>query len=409
MKTVFQTGILWLACIVLLGGTQWAAGQDWPQWLGPNRDGKVAGFTAPQTWPDTLTQKWKVTVGNGCATPALVGDKLYVFTREGDNEILRCLNAATGEEVWKEGYQVEAISGPDARQFSGPRSSPAVANGKIVTFGVTGILSCFNVTDHKLLWRKNDFSGTPRFHTSASPFILDGLCIAYVGGSNNGALVAYDLTSGEQKWSWDQDGPAYASPVAATVDGVKTIIALSDSHVIAVNASDGKLLWEVPFEVQRMAYNAATPIVDGQRVIYASQGGGTVAVKLSKDGDGLKAQPLWTNPDNAVQFNTPVLKNGLVFSISADNKFVCINAENGQTAWTNPAGGQRGFGSIVDAGAVLIGLTNGSKLSVFEANAEAYREVASYKVSDGQTTAYPVVSGNRIFVKDEDSVILWTL
>src|SRR5450755_2173993 len=115
--------------------------QDWPQWRGANRDAKATGFTEPKTWPKELTQKWKVTVGDGVATPALVGDKLYVFAREGGNEFIRCLNASDGQEIWKDKYETAGVGGI-ASGFSGPRSSPVVVDGKVVTFGVHGILSC---------------------------------------------------------------------------------------------------------------------------------------------------------------------------------------------------------------------------------------------------------------------------
>src|SRR5262249_14370752 len=129
---VIVVGVLLLA----VGGI---CAQDWPQWRGPNRDAKATGFKAPENWPKELTQKWKVKVGSGVATPALVGDKLYVFSRDGENEVLRCLDAGNGNELWQEKYaekfQAKADSG-----FPGPRASPAVANGKVVTLGVNGIL-----------------------------------------------------------------------------------------------------------------------------------------------------------------------------------------------------------------------------------------------------------------------------
>src|ERR1039457_7253741 len=117
-----------------------ALAQDWPQWRGANRDAKASGFTAPKTWPKELTQKWKVSVGLGDATPALVGNNLYVFPRRGDDEVIRCLDAGNGKELWQEKYAPKAVSGP-AAQHSGPRSSPSVADGKVVTLGVGGVLS----------------------------------------------------------------------------------------------------------------------------------------------------------------------------------------------------------------------------------------------------------------------------
>ena len=410
MTRSIKKTLLFVGCLLVLVSLNGAMAQDWPQWQGANRDCKVTGFTPPQTWPQALTRQWKVPVGQGCSTPALVADKLYVFSRVGENEVLQCLNTATGITMWQEDYAVPAFKGADSGGFMGPRSSPAVAQGKIVTFGVTGILSCFNQADHKLIWRKDEFPGKwPRFHTSASPLIADGLCIAYVGGPDEGALIAYDLASGNQKWAWEQDGPAYASPRMATIDGVKTVVTLTHKKVVAINATSGALLWEAAYEVPRRAYNAATPIIKGQTLIYAGQGRGTTAVKFSRDGAKFTAEPLWSNPDNSVQYNTPVLKNGHVFSVSSKNDMVCINAQDGKTAWTNATDGERGYGSLIDAGPVLIAMNSKSTLTVFEPSAQAYKQLASYTLSESQTHSVPVISGNRIFVKDADSVILWTL
>src|SRR5271165_2535927 len=158
--------------LVLLAGS--ARAQDWPQWRGANRDAKVTGFTPPKTWPQLLSQKWKVSVGQADATPALVGDKVYVFARQDTDEFILCLNAADGKEVWHNNYTVQAPPSPSGGQHPGPRSSPAVADGKVVTLGVRGTLSCLDAASGKLLWRKDDIQGTPQFFTGMSPILVDG-------------------------------------------------------------------------------------------------------------------------------------------------------------------------------------------------------------------------------------------
>src|SRR5262249_33799920 len=206
-----------------------------------------------KVWRKQLTGKWKVTVGNGDATPALVADKLYVFTREGENEVIRCLDAGTGKELWKDEYPAKPATSPAGGPHAGPRCSPIVAEGKVVTLGVRGTLSCFDATTGAKIWRKDDFNGeSPRFFTSSSPIVVDGVCIAQLGGPKTGGIVAYDLASGEPKWKWTGDGPAYASPELLNVGGTKLIVALTDSNVVAVTASDGKLVWEAPFRAERM-------------------------------------------------------------------------------------------------------------------------------------------------------------
>jgi outer membrane protein assembly factor BamB len=442
MKNANWTAGVIVGCVLLLSA-RGARAQDWPQWRGPNRDGKAAEFNAPKTWPKDLTQKWKVTVGNGDATPALVGDKLYVFSRQGDDEVIRCLDAASGKEIWQDKYAAQPATGPAGGPHAGPRCSPTVADSKVITLGVRGTLSCLDAASGKVLWRKDDFKGFwPMFFASSSPIVADGVCVAQLGGKENGrgqkedgVIAAYDLASGSEKWKWTGDIPAYASPVLMSVGDTKLIVAETEHKVVALNAADGKLAWEAPFPTQRMEYNAATPIVDGQTIIYAGVGRGTKAVKIDKEGEAFAAKELWSTKDNTVKFNTPVLKNGLLFGVSQRSEIFCINAQSGKTAWTAPAGGAGaqpaaggpapgggrggrrgmgggrdvGYGSIVDAGSVLLALTPKSELIAFEPSDKKYTELARCKVATTPTYAYPVVSGNRIFVKDSDSLILWTI
>ena len=393
---------------VLAVSASCAFAQDWPQWRGANRDGKATGFTSPKTWPKELTQKWKVTVGLGDATPALVGNKLYVFARQDTDEFIRCLDAANGKELWSEKYDAPQVSGP-ASQHGGPRSSPAVADGKVVSLGVSGILSCVDAAQGKLLWRKDDFSGAwPRFCTACSPIVTDGLCIAQLGSESNGGIVAYDVTTGDQKWKWTGDGTAYASPVIMTVSGTRMVVTLTAKKIVGLGVADGKLLWEAPFPAQGRAYNAATPIVDGQTVIFAGAGRGTKAVKIEKAADGFAAKELWSNPDNAVQFDSPVLKGGQIYGLSQNGVIFCLDAQNGKTLWTTELGG-RGFGSIVDAGSVLLALTPKGELTVFEPSDKEYKKLTSYKVADSETYGYPVAAGKGLFVKDKDAVSFWSV
>jgi len=391
---------------------------DWPQWRGLNRDAKATGFDAPKTWPKELAQKWKVTVGLGDATPALVGDKLYVFARQEGDEVIRCLDATSGKALWQEKYEAQGATGP-ASGHSGPRSSPAVAEAKVVTLGVRGTLTCLEAATGKKLWRKEGApSDWPQFFTSSSPLIVDGLCIAQLGGPSSGAIVGYDLATGNEKWKWNGDGTAYSSPVLLTVSGVKAIVAETDKNIVAIGVADGKTLWQTPYAGRGMGgYNAATPIVDGQTLFYCGSGRGTKSVKFEKRGDAFAANELWTNVEKSVQFNTPVLKNGLLYGLTQGNELFCINAQNGQTAWSAPAAGagaeggrgRGGFGSIVDAGSVLLALTPASEMVVFQPSDKAYTELARIKVADTPTHAYPIIAGNRLFIKDKESLTLWTI
>ena len=381
MKNAHLSKIVFITFVVLLCSS-FVFAQDWPQWRGENRDGKVSGFTAPQEWPKELTQKWRTTVGLGDSTPALVGDKLYVFARQGDEEVTLCLDAASGKELWRDKYKAQAVTGPPSRH-PGPRSSPAVADGKVATIGVGGVLSCVDAATGKLGWRKDPFPKiVPQFFTAMSPIIVDGMVIAHLGGKGNGAVISYDLNTGDEKWRWTDEGPEYASPALLTVEGTKQIVTLTEKSVVGIGLADGKLLWQLPFVPERRAYNAATPIVDGQTVIFTGAARGIKAVKIEKQAEGFVAKELWSNPEIAPQFNTPVLKDGLLFGLSNRGNLFCVNSQTGQTAWIDPTSRDRGgFTSIVDTGSVVMALPSNSELIVLKPNDKEYTELISKGLS----------------------------
>jgi outer membrane protein assembly factor BamB len=393
--------------LVLLLGAGGAGAQDWPQWRGPNRDNKVKGFTEPKTWPKELTRKWKVSVGLGDASPVLVGDKLYAFTRQGGDEVILCLDAGSGKELWKDKYPAVAVTRP-ADRHPGPRSTPAVADGKVCTLGVGGVLSCLDAGSGQVVWRK-DTKGRPQFFTSASPIIVDGKCVASLGGDRGGDIAAYDLAGGEEKWRRSDDGVAYGSPVLMTVGGTPIIVAPTKRSLVGINPADGKLLWQAAFLSR---YNSATPVISGDEVIYSAADGGTAAYKVEKKADGFTAEPLWKKKSAAGVYNTPVLKDGLLFGLEGGNRspayFFCMDAKDGEVRWKDTT--RRGeCGEILDAGPVLLALTSDSQLVVIKPDGKEYKELARYKVADTETWAYPVIAGNRVFVKDRDALTLWTI
>jgi outer membrane protein assembly factor BamB len=390
---------------VLALGASKVCAQDWPQWRGPDRDNKVTGFIAPKSWPKALSQKWKTKVGTGESSPVLVGDKIFVIGRQGGDEVIRCLDATNGNEVWQDKYATQPATGPAAKH-AGPRSTPAVAAGKVCTLGVRGVLSCLDASSGKVVWRK-DSKSWPKFFTSSSPLIVDGMCVAYLGGEGKGELVAYDLASGEQKWLWPSQGTPYGSPVLMTVAGTKTIVTPTSSVIVGIGLADGKLLWKVPFA---SGYNdtTGTPNISGSTVYFSGQESGAVAVKIEKEGDKFTATEIWKKSQTTHRYNTPVLREGLLFGMNPKKNFFCMDAKTGDVLWTDSA--KRGeCGTILNAGAVLMALTSDRELIAIEPSNKEYKELAKYIVADTPTWAYPIIAGNRVFVKDQDSVALWTM
>ncbi|MHC4106007.1 MAG: outer membrane protein assembly factor BamB family protein, partial [Planctomycetota bacterium] len=219
--------------------------------------------------------------------------------------------------------------------------------------------------------------------------------------------IAYDLATGNEKWRWADEGPDYGSPALLTVARTKQIVTPTEKSIVGIAVTDGKLLWQLPSIPPRRAYNAATPIVDGQTVIYAAKGRGTKAIKIGKQGNAFVTKELWSNAELGTQYNTPVLKNGLLFGLSDGGNLFCINAENGQTTWTDETQYDRGgFTAIVDAGSCLMALPSSSELIVYKPSKNRYQELTKIKVADTPTYAHPVIAGKRIFIKDQESVAL---
>jgi outer membrane protein assembly factor BamB len=382
--------------------------QDWPQFRGKGRDSKVTGFKAPSVWPAELKLEWKVTVGFGDASPVMTGNKIFLNTRQGDEEVILCLDAATGKELWHNHYPSLAVTGPSG-SHPGPRSTPAVANDKIITFGASAILSCLDVNSGKVLWRReNPTNAVPQFYTGMSPLVIDNLCIAHVGTKENGEVLALDLNTGNEKWKWAGDGPAYASPSIMTIDGKKHIIVQTEKNLMALNLNDGKLLWQVASPVQQRFYNCVSPYIDGQIIYYTGQGTGMKAIKVEKSGNGYSTKELWSNTGVGAKWNTPVLKDGFLYGFTDQKRIYCINATTGQTAWIDDSV-NGDFATIVDCESVLIGLPSTSNLIVFKPQSASYSEIAKYKVSETPIYSFPIVAGNRIYIKDAESLMLYRI
>jgi outer membrane protein assembly factor BamB len=393
--------------VVMLGQ---GAGPDWPQFRGPNRDGAVASFVEPKTWPDRLAQRWKVEVGEGHATPVLVGDRIYTFTRQGANEVMQALDAATGKVVWQTRYAAPVTVNPAAQAHGpGPKATPTFATGRLYTLGMGGIVTAFDAASGKQLWQKPAGKVLPLYGTSASPLVDRGLVIVNVGGHDQGALTAFDANTGDVKWSWTGDGPSYASPLAADVDGVRQIITLSQDNIIGVSAADGRLLWRRPFKTE-YTQNIINPLLAGNMLIIAGYQNPTAAIRLVRKGDQWTTENVWENSGVSLYMSNGVLVGDTLFGLSHRNRgqYFLLDTKTGKTIWTGMPRATENA-AIVRAGNVVFSLEDDAELVVGRVNAGAFQELKRYTVANGATWAQPVLSGNRIFVKDVSTLALWTL
>lgn len=386
-----------------------ARAADWNQWRGPHRDGIVAGFKAPATWTtNSLAKQWTVTVGEGHASPVIVGDRVYVFAREGENEILRCLAAADGKVVWQQSYPVPYDMNPAARGHGkGPKATPTVAGGRVFTLGINGHVSALDAKAGTVLWRK-DFAGefktpSPAFGAAASPLVDGNNVIIHVGGDASGALTAFDVATGKVNWKWDGDGPAYTSPIIATFGGRRQLITQSQKHCLAVSPADGKLLWKIPFATP-YDQNSVTPLVVGDLVIFGGVQKPTFAVKVS----GQDAAQAWETREITLYMSSPVLHGTTLFGMSDKQRgsLFALNALTGEVLWKSD--GRLGENaSLTDIGSALLVVTDKGDLTVQEKTGGALKEVIKYKVADSPVWAAPAVAADLILIKDKTALTLF--
>jgi outer membrane protein assembly factor BamB len=384
---------------------------DWPQWRGPNRDAKVMDVSLPSAWPKVLKEQWKVPVGIGHASPVLANGKIYVFARQGEEEVLVSLDAASGKELWRSSQPIAYEMHPAARAHGkGPKSTPVVSNGSVCTFGISGVVSCHDAKTGKVKWRR-EFSKlypatSPLYGTAMSPVVEKGMLIAHVGGQNKGALTAFDLETGDVKWSNDLDGPAYASPIIGTYAGVRQIVTFVQKDLVGVDASTGKLLWKIPAKSE-YDDNSVTVVPYKDTLIVARQGQGLAAFRVAKEGEGFSAQEVWSNKEHELYFNTPAVEGNQIIGLSIRQKgqFFVVDADTGKTVWQSPGRMGENASILNLGGKVFLLLTNEAKMIMQPVSAKSYAPVAEYTVATTPTWAHPLVFGDRVLVKDETSLI----
>ena len=402
------------AAIILfaVAAAQAVSAQDWPQWRGPNRDGVVGSFTEPKAWPEQLKLKWKVKVGIGHSSPVVSGRRIYLHSREGENEVVQAIDPATGERLWQDSYPVAyTVQRAAAAHGKGPKATPVVAHGRLYTFGISGVLSCYDIRSGKLRWRKETSSqfnnDLPDYGVASSPVVDRGLLIINAGGGS-GALMAYNAETGEQKWSLKADSASYASPIVADLGGARQVITVSQQSIIGVAADSGVLLWRIPYPATGPV-TIPTPVLYQQTVICSGFDRGTKAFTVTKRGNEWATEEAWYNSDVSVWMNTPVLSGDFLFGLSQKKRgqFFGLDARTGKVLWTSD--GQAGDYAVLlkSAHKLFIQTTDGS-LTVAKITDKGYEPIKSYQVADSATWAHPAIIKNQVLIKDVEHLALWS-
>jgi outer membrane protein assembly factor BamB len=399
-----------LAYVALLVIAAGAAGQDaprdYPQWRGRSSDGSASAFTAPSTWPDTLTRRWRIEVGEGYATPLVVGDTVYAFTRRDGSEVMTAVDAATGAERWRSAYPAPYTpSSPTVAHGSGPKATPLFHEGKLFTVGISGVVSAFDAKSGKRLWQTAPSSETPFYSAAASPVGAPGVVIGHPG--NYGPLTAFDSDTGAVKWTAGAGG-FFMSPLIATLAGTPQVVSVTQEGVIGVSLGDGAVLWNFPWSGGGMG--GTMPIVYGDTIIVSASRNGVTAFKPIRRDAAWTVEPVWQTADVSMYLSNPVVVGDALYGLSqrSSGEYFALDAPTGKVLWLGPPR-QAANTAVVKAGDLLFLLNDDGGLIVARASRAAFEPLKRYTVADGATWAQPAISGERIFVKDVTSLTLWTV
>ncbi len=384
--------------------------QDWPQWRGPARDGLIRAFKEPASWPMTLTKRWNVEVGTGYATPLVVGDRLYVFSRQGDDEVMTAFDAASAKVLWRTSYPAPFKMNPaTAPHGPGPKSTPTFAGNRLFTLGISGIVTAFDVASGKQIWQRPADPVEPLYHTAMSPLVVGNQMILHVGGHDKGELTSFDVATGKVRWTWNGDGPAYGSPLLFDLGGTPQVVTFTQKSFVGVSLEDGKLLWRRPFTTPSNT-TSQTPLLYKDMVIQMGRNNGVVAFRVAPGGTEWTTTDVWRTEEVSAHMSDAVAIDNVLFGLSHLNsgQYFALDLDSGKVLWKSEPR-QAAHAAITRAGNTIFSLEDDSELVVINLNREKFDPVARYKVAASDTWSQPVISGNRIFVKDVSSLTLWTI
>jgi len=387
---------------------------DWPQWRGPERNGRFTAFKVPAKWPGALKKRWSLQLGEGHSSPILVGDRAYALVRSGDQEWMHCLDARNGKTVWVDKIVApfDSVIFPAMRLGKAPRSTPIWYGGKLAVIGVNGVMTGYDAATGKILWR-NDYAKRykipfPICGASLSPLIDGRKLYVHVGHEAEGSFLAIDKDSGRDIWASRFEGPAYTSPLLVTLGGVRQILTASHNMWVGLDPADGRMLWSMGNRQNMFNHNSITPAVSGEVVVCGANQRPTFAMKLVNKGGKLAPEKIWETRDVTMSTSSPIIDGKRLIAVNEKRRgqIACMDMDSGRVLWECP--GNKGENvTLYDIGGSILAFDAGGSMFVYRKTAAGLEESARYAVADSSVWASPAISGNRILVKGARELTLW--
>jgi outer membrane protein assembly factor BamB len=397
------------AFLILAGGSVARAG-DWPQWLGPNRDGASPEKVTPWKTPPKVL--WRQAVAEGHSSPVVAGGQVFLHTRGNgnDEEALAAFDTQTGKLLWRASYprgEFTSVFG------SGPRATPAVSGSHIFTVGVTGVLTCFEVETGKQFWQvdtlKKFEAPNLQFGVSCSPLVEGDKVLLNVGGKG-ASVVAFNKQNGEVAWKALDDRASYSSPIAIGKGSERQLIFLTADGLVSLRPDDGKLFWRFPLK-DALSESSTTPVRAGDLLIGSSVTAGSVALRVAAKDSSPDVSQVWKNPALTCYFSTPVpvgkehvyMVNGSIIP-PPQASLRCVETATGKVLWHKPRVGKYHASLLRTGDDKLLMLDDAGNLVLLDPNPKEYRELARAKVC-GETWAHPALSDGKLYIRDAKELI----
>jgi outer membrane protein assembly factor BamB len=380
---------------------------DWPQFLGPDRNGTYAGPPLLETWGSSGPKvAWRKQVGQGFAGPAVIGARVLLFHRVGNEEVLESLDARTGNSTWR--YAYPTTYRDDFGFDEGPRAVPVVADGIVYTFGAQGQLHAVDLAKGTRVWSEDTMKrfNVPKafFGAGGSPLVEGGRVIANIGGDKAG-VVAFDAKTGKVVWTATEDDASYSSGVAATIGGRRLAVFLTRDNLLGLDPTNGAIQFQRRWRARIAAsVNAATPLIVGDLIfVSAEYGPGAGVVRV----EGSKLVDLWNSDDVlSNHYATSVYHQGYLYGYHGRQEFGpsfrAVDMKTGMVKWSQD---QFRAGSVLLAGDRLLILREGGEFIVAPASPQGFKPIARAQILPGVLRPYPAIADGFLYVRNENTLV----
>ncbi len=398
-----------LCGIALLIGAAHAQASDWPQFLGPTRNGIYPGTNLAATWPkDGPPVVWQKAVGQGYSGPVVAHGKLILFHRRGGEEIVEALDARDGKPLWTFPYPTSHVDQYPSGD-TGPRGTPVVEGGRVFTFGAEGKLHCLDLATGAKVWAvdcKRQFGARPGFFGLACSPLVDGDAVfVNIGGTGGAGVVAFDKATGKILWKANDEEASYSSPVAATLGGKRLAVFLTRGNLRGFDAKSGRQAFEFPFVPPIQAsVTASAPLVVGDTIfITASYDLGAAALKATPGG----LQKLWANDDTlSSQYASVVERGGFIYGVHGrldvgQSSLRCVELATGKVRWSRDG---LAYGTPILAGDSLLYLMVNGELLRAAASPDAFKELGRAQVLPFFARAHPALADGFFYARSKDKL-----